>query len=130
VVVSLEIGSLTALPLRLVSVSSPLSSSLGVPLLAATTGPAAAPFVAYSPARPFAGEEHPPGMPAPSLSFCCARRRTPNPNKTILYSDPNSVTINYLLTSISFAKIIGCTWVHACPMLDASLILTLLKRAD
>jgi len=61
VVVSLEIGSLTALPLRLISVSSPLSSSLGVPLLAATTGPAAAPFVAYSPARPFAGEEHPPG---------------------------------------------------------------------
>jgi len=26
---------------------------------------------------------HPPGMPAPSLSFCCARRSTPNPNKTI-----------------------------------------------
>ena len=26
---------------------------------------------------------HPPGMPATSLSFCCARRSTPNPNKTI-----------------------------------------------
>jgi hypothetical protein len=26
---------------------------------------------------------HPPGMSAPSLSFCCARRSTPNPNKTI-----------------------------------------------
>ena len=26
---------------------------------------------------------HPPGMPAPSISFCCARRSTPNPNKTI-----------------------------------------------
>ena len=28
---------------------------------------------------------HPPGMPAPSLSFCCARRSTPNPNKTICF---------------------------------------------
>ena len=35
-----------ALPLRLIS---PLSSSLGVPFPAATTGPAAAPFVTYSP---------------------------------------------------------------------------------
>ena len=26
---------------------------------------------------------HPPGMPTPSLSFCCARRSTPNPNKII-----------------------------------------------
>ena len=26
---------------------------------------------------------HPPGMRAPSLSFCCVRRSTPNPNKTI-----------------------------------------------
>ena len=26
---------------------------------------------------------HPPGMPAPSLSFCCVRRSTPNPNRTI-----------------------------------------------
>ena len=34
-------------------------------------------------AQPFPGDEHPQGMPAPSLSFCCARRSTPNPNKTI-----------------------------------------------
>ena len=26
---------------------------------------------------------YPPGMPTPSLSLCCARRSTPNPNKTI-----------------------------------------------
>jgi hypothetical protein len=26
---------------------------------------------------------HPPGMPTPSLYFCCARRSTPNPNKSI-----------------------------------------------
>ena len=36
-------------------------------------------------AQPFAGDEHPPGpgMPAPSLRFCCARRSTPIPNRTI-----------------------------------------------
>ena len=34
-------------------------------------------------AKPFAGDEHLPGMPAPPLSFCFARRSTPNPNKTI-----------------------------------------------
>jgi len=34
-------------------------------------------------AQPFADGEHPPGMPAPSLSFCYAIRSTSNPNKTI-----------------------------------------------
>ena len=34
-------------------------------------------------AQPCAGDEHPPGMPAPSLSFCCARWSTPNPDKII-----------------------------------------------
>jgi len=34
-------------------------------------------------AQRFAGDEHPPGMLSPSLSFCCARRSTPNPNKTV-----------------------------------------------
>ena len=34
-------------------------------------------------AQPVAGDEHPPGMPRPSLSFCRARRSTPNRNKTI-----------------------------------------------
>ena len=48
----------------------------------------------------------------PSLSFCCARRSTPNPNKTYLYSDLSPVTVYYLLTSISFAKIIRCTFVY------------------
>ena len=32
-------------------------------------------------AQRFAGDEHPPGMPAPSLSFCCARRSTPKPQQ-------------------------------------------------
>ena len=51
---------------------------------------------------------HPPGMPAPSLSFFCARRSTPNPNNpNYLYSDLNPVTIYYQLTSISFARIAG-----------------------
>ena len=48
----------------------------------------------------------------PSLSFCCARRSTPNPNKTYLYSDLSPVTVYYLLTSISFAKIVRCTFVY------------------
>jgi len=34
-------------------------------------------------AQRFAGDEHPPCMLFPSLSFCCARRSTPNPNKTV-----------------------------------------------
>ena len=57
-------------------------SSLALPSLAAATGRAAAPFVLSSPAL-CRRRAHPPGMPAPSLSFCCARRSTPNPNKTI-----------------------------------------------
>lgn len=28
---------------------------------------------------PFTGDEHPPGMPAPSIPFCCAKRSTPTP---------------------------------------------------
>ena len=46
-------------------------------------GRAEAPFVLSSPS-PFCRRwARPLGMPAPSLSFCCARRSTPNPNKTI-----------------------------------------------
>jgi hypothetical protein len=36
---------------------------------------------------------HPPGMPAPSFSFCCARRSTPNPNKTICIRSESSYNI-------------------------------------
>ena len=34
-------------------------------------------------ARPLAGDEHPPGMPAPSFPFRCVKRSPPNPNKAI-----------------------------------------------
>jgi hypothetical protein len=127
---SLELGSLTALPLR----AQPLRASGSSPLfLKHFPSLGLSPPLLFLPWRRRLGERrrhlsclrpalcrrraHPPGMPAPSLSFCCARRSTPNPNKNYLYSDLNPVTIYYLLTSISFVRIIGCTCVHPCPML-------------
>jgi hypothetical protein len=73
-------------------------SSLALPSLAATTGRAAAP----SCLRPALCRRraHPPGMPAPSLSFCCARRSTPNPNKTICIGSESSY--NILPTNFDF----------------------------
>ena len=80
---SLELGSFTALPapaqglcLSLLS-DSPCSSFPGGDDWA--SGDA----ISHVFAKPFAGDEHLPGMPVPPLSFCFARRSTPNPNKTI-----------------------------------------------
>jgi len=91
-----------------------LSDSRTLPSLAATTGRAAAPFVLVF-AQPFAGDAHPPGMFAPSLFICCARRRHGAPQtltKLFVFGSESSNNI-YLLTSISFAKIIGCIcWVR------------------
>ena len=86
-------------------------SSLALPSLAAApTARPAAPF-RHVFAQSFSGAEHPPGMPmpAPSLSFCCARRSAPNPNKTISVFGSDPVTIYYYLlkTSTSFTKSIG-----------------------
>ena len=59
--------------------SLPISSlARDLPSLAATTGRAAA--------QPFAGDERVLQVcraSPPSLSLCCAKRSTPNPNKTI-----------------------------------------------
>ena len=74
-------------------------SSLALPSLAAApTARPAAPF-RHVFAQSFSGAEHPPGMPmpAPSLSFCCARRSAPNPNKTISVFGSDPVTIYYYL---------------------------------
>jgi len=64
-------------------------------------------------------QAHPPGMPSLSIFFCCARRSTPNPNKTICIQI--WIQLQYLLTSISFARIIGCACVHPCSMLGPPL---------
>ena len=65
--------------------------------------------------QPFAGDAHPPGMFAPSLFICCARRRHGAPQtltKLFVFGSESSNNI-YLLTPISFAKIIGCIcWVR------------------
>jgi len=55
---------------------------------------------------------HPPGMPAPSLSLRCARRSTPNPNETILYSDLNPLTIYVAPTNFDF--VCKNYWVRPC----------------
>ena len=90
-------------------------SSLGLPSLAATTGRAAAPFVASSPRILPATSIH---QVCPPLLFPSAARDVPSLALTKLFvfgSDP--VTLYYLLTSISFAKIY---WVYKCtPMSDA-----------
>jgi len=82
-------------------------SSLGLPSLAATTGRAAAPFVTSSPSPLPATSIH---QVCPPLLFPSAvQDRAPQTLKNYLYSDLNPVTIYYLLTSISSARIIGCT---------------------
>ena len=62
--------------------------SLGLSLLPCSSFPggedwASGGAICHVFAQPFAGDEHPPGMPAPSLSFCCANGAPPNPNKAI-----------------------------------------------
>jgi hypothetical protein len=44
-------------------------------------------------AQPFAGRAHPPGMPAPSLSFCCARRSTPTLTKLFVFGSASGYNI-------------------------------------
>ena len=73
------------LPLRAQGLClSLLSTLLALPSLGATTGRAAAPFVTSS-SSPLPATETTilQVCPPPSLSFCCARRSTANPNKTI-----------------------------------------------
>ena len=98
------------LPLFLEPFPSLGLSSLALPsLAAATTGRAAAPFITSSPSH----------LPATSILQVCppllfpsaVQDRAPQTLKNYLYSDLNPVTIYYLLTSISCAKIIGCTCV-------------------
>ena len=89
---SLELGS-TALPLRAerASGSSPLlplltfrfSWSRTLSCFPGGDDWASGGAICHVFAKPFAGDEHLPGMPVPPLSFCFARRSTPNPNKTI-----------------------------------------------
>ena len=57
-------------------------SSRALPSPAATTGRAAAPFVLSWPS-PLPGMSASSRYVRPFSSFCCARRITPNPNKTI-----------------------------------------------
>jgi hypothetical protein len=111
VAVSLKLGSLIALPLRaqglrhlcfLNSFPSRTLLSLAPP----STGGgdwASGGTIHHVFTQPFAGDEHPQGMPTPSFSFCCVRWSTPNPNKTICMRISDPVTIYYPLTSISFA---------------------------
>ena len=81
-------------PRRLISVSSPTFPFLcPSPALVFLSWPpggddwASGGAICQVFAHPFAGVEHPPGMPAPSLPFCRAEWSTPNPNEAILYSD-------------------------------------------
>ena len=90
----LELGSLTAPP---PSVFFPFPFSLT--LLAWSSFPGGDDWASGSASRhvlaqPFAGDEHPPGMPAPSLCFCCARRSTPIPNRTICIRIRSSYNIS------------------------------------
>jgi hypothetical protein len=113
---SLELGSLTALPtqgsgLQAHLCFSPLSL-LSDSLLPWSSFPggddwASGGAIRHVFAHPFAGDEYPPCMPAPLL-FPSAVRDGALQTLTKLFvfgSDP--VAIYYLLTSISFAKVIG-----------------------
>ena len=83
---SLELGSLTALRLTASGLtgSGPQAHLCSVPPFPSGGDDwASGGAIHHVFTQPFAGDEHPPGMPAPSLSFCFARRSTPNPNKTI-----------------------------------------------
>ena len=66
----------------------------------------------------FAGDEHPPGIPTPSLPFLLCETEHPNPNLNLF---------GYLMsTSFEiFAKIIGCT----CPFTGSALVLVLTVAA-
>ena len=92
----LELGSLTAPP---PSVFFPFPFSLT--LLAWSSFPGGDDCASGSASRhvfaqPFAGDQHPPGpgMPAPSLCSCCARRSTPIPNRTICIRIRSSYNIS------------------------------------
>ena len=108
-------------PLRLSLLSDSLV--LALPSLAATTGRAAAPLATSSPTP----------LPATSIYQVCSPLLFPSAVRDgasqtltklfVFGSDP--VTIYYLLTSVSFAKFIGCTCVHPCPMLGPPLHLVL-----
>jgi len=107
-----EIGSLIALPLRLIS---PLSSSLGVPFPAATTGPAAAPFVTYSPGPLPARSIH---QVCPPLLFPSAVRNGAPQTLTKLFVFGSESSYNILPTNFDFV----CKNVHLCPMLGPPLL--------
>ena len=102
---------LTSSPLFLPS----LGLSFALPSLAATTGRAAAPFITSSPS-PF---------PATSILKVCppllfpsaVRDGAPQTLTKLFLFGSESSSIYYLLISMSFAKVIGCTHVHPCPML-------------
>ena len=66
----------------------------------------------------FTGDEHPPGIPTPSLPFLLCETEHPNPNLNLF---------GYLMsTSFEiFAKIIGCT----CPFTGSALVLVLTVSA-
>ena len=94
-------------------------SSLGLPSLAATTGRAAAPFVTSSPSP----------LPAISIHQVClhllfpsaVRDGAPQTLTKLFVFGSESITIYYLLTSISFAKIVVCTCEHPCLILGPPL---------
>jgi hypothetical protein len=104
-------------------IPSPFSltlSSLGLPALVATTrggtGRAAAPFVTSSPSPLPATSIH---QVCPLLLFASELRdEAPQTLTKLFVFGSDSVTLYYLLTSISFAKIIH---VYPCPMLGPPL---------
>ena len=102
-------------PLRLISVSSPLSSSLGVLFLAATTGPAAAPFVTNSPGPLPARSIHQVCLP---LLFHSAVRDGAPQTLTKLFVFGSESSYNILPTNFDFV----CKNVHLCPMLGPPLL--------
>ena len=111
---SLERGSLQPLPLRLwASFSSPPFSLLSDPRLPCSSFPggddwASGGVICHVFAQPFAGDEHPPGMPAPSLSFSCARRGTPNPKQFVFGSESgyNTLPTNFDFVSKNLSGVV------------------------
>jgi hypothetical protein len=102
-------------------------SSLGLPFLAATTGRAAAPFVTSSPGPSPATSTR---QVCPPLLFPSAvRNGAPETLTKLFVFGSVPVAIYYLLSSILFAKIIGCACVHPCPMLGPRLPSSVLRTS-
>jgi len=73
-------------------------------------------------AQPCAGDEHPPGMPAPSLSFCCARWSTPKAQTlTKLFVLGSESSYNILSTNFDFVcKRTPMSYVGSAPAHDTA----------